>query len=153
MAITTTVASTNISSVPVGRLGSSFLRISASRSVPPVLTPRMKSSPMPRPVTTPPISEATSVSEVYCGRKRSPISIKEDSSTVAISVKKIARGPRRRQAAIIRGMFIISVHTLTRMGVMKASAVARPDTPPGAISFGTVNMDSAKPTSAVPKTV
>ena len=153
MAITTTAASTNISSVPVGMLGSSFFRISASRSVPPVLTPRMKSMPMPSPETTPPISEATSVSEVYRGRKRSPISMKSESSSVAISVKKSALGPSLRHAAIISGMFIISAHTLTRMGVTKASAVDRPDTPPGAMSFGTVNMDSAKPTSAVPTTV
>ena len=36
---------------------------------------------------------------------------------------------------------------------MKASAVARPDTPPGAMSFGTVKIDRPKPTSAVPITV
>ena len=51
------------------------------------------------------------------------------------------------------GTFSSSVQTLTCHGVMCASAVARPDTPPGATSFGMVNIGREMPTRALPITV
>ena len=51
------------------------------------------------------------------------------------------------------GTFSSSVQTLTCHGVICASAVARPDTPPGAMSFGMVNIGREMPTRALPITV
>ena len=63
------------------------------------------------------------------------------------------RGPRTRQAQSISGTFSSSDQMLTRIGVIWARAVARPETPPGAMSFGIVKMEREIATSPLPSTV
>ena len=148
---TTTQASITSSIVPDGRFGNGFFIISASRSVPPVLIPRRNSSPTPSPLSAPPNIEASRALLVYTGSSVVR-SMNTDSSSVAMSVIARERGPSSFHAHSSSGTFSIRFHILTRIGVMCASAVDRPDTPPGAMSFGMVNIERLSPTSALPIT-
>ena len=137
--------------MPDGRFGNGFFIISASRSVPPVLIPRRNSSPTPSPLSAPPNIEASRALLVYTG-SNAVRSMNADSSSVAMSVIARERGPSSFHAQSSSGTFSIRFHILTRIGVMYASAVDRPDTPPGAMSFGMVNIERLRPTSALPTT-
>ena len=149
---TTTSVSMHSSSVLSDRFGNTRLSSSVSRSVPPVEMPRANSTPMPTPMSAPPKPAASSGLFVYGGTTSESRSMNTDSSTVAASVLHSGRKPSFHHATAASGTLSSSDHapTVINPPVTCVSAVARPDTPPGAMSFGIVNIASPSATSAVP---
>ena len=137
--VTTEVSMQSIS-IPVRRFGKILRSSSARRSVPPVLMPRCSSNPAPMPVNVPPAIAASRGLLEYAGSSIPNTSTSTETEPVAASVMMSARRLNLRHAASSSGVLSMTIQTPTLMGGnTAASAVERPATPPGAISFGTLN--------------
>ena len=114
----------------------------ATRSVPPVVPPRMNTKPSPTPASTPPKMQASMTSpgsHTYWGRMGAVRSITTEESTVPITVLTMARLPNRMKPQIKRGRLSAIVMTPIGRPNRKLSMVAIPVKPPGAMLFGALN--------------
>ncbi|MPM10174.1 hypothetical protein SDC9_56499 [bioreactor metagenome] len=150
---TTTVASTSNNSEPTERFGNALLSRRLIRSVPPVVAPRTNITPMPMPQSTPPSTAASRMLLEYGGRIAVKRSMKKDKRSVVTMVLTSGRMPSFHQASPMSGTLSASVQTPTESGVICASAVARPLTPPGAMLLGMVNSTSPAATRPLPSTM